>query len=91
MEKWFRKTGLSVLLAFSLLIGMAGNTDAVVRANTEEGKQSVTAKIGTKKVNKKTKFMYVFSLSGRQSTNPIMPRKTSPDTAHQFPFQITAP
>lgn len=57
MKKWFKKTGLSVLLVFSLIVGLAGINDAVVRAKAETSEQSVTAKIGTKKINKKTYSM----------------------------------
>jgi len=57
MGKWFKKTGLSVLVIFSLFAGLTGNYDAVVQAKTKTVKQSVTVKIGTKKVNKKTYIM----------------------------------
>jgi len=57
MGKWFKKTGLPVLLIFSLFAGLAGNYGDVVQAKTKTTEQSVTAKIGTKKVNKKTYTM----------------------------------
>ncbi len=54
MKKWYKKMRLSVLVIFSLFVGLTGNYDAVVPAKMKTVKQSVTAKIGTKKVNKKT-------------------------------------
>ncbi len=68
MGKWLRKTGLSVLVIFSLFAGLTGNYDAVVQAKTKTVKQSVTAKIGTKKVRllvtpKKTKMRVKYQSS----------------------------
>ena len=57
MKRWFKKTGVLVLVVFGLFIGLAGNTDMAVRAKAETPKQSVTAKMGTKKINKKTYTM----------------------------------
>lgn len=57
MKKWFQKTGVTLLLAFSLFVGLTDNVDAVVQAKAETSEQSVTVKIGTKKLNKKTYTM----------------------------------
>ena len=57
MKRWFEKTGLLVLVVFSLFVGLAGDSDIVVRAKAETPKLSVTAKMGTKKINKKTYTM----------------------------------
>ncbi len=57
MQKWFKKTGLPALLVFCLFAGLTGNANAIVQAKTETSVQSITAKIGTKKINKKTYTM----------------------------------
>lgn len=57
MRKWVRKTGLSVLLIFGLVVSQAYDHNAVVQAKAKATEQSVVAKVGTKNVNKKTYTM----------------------------------
>lgn len=57
MEKLFRKTGLPLLLIFCLLFGLSGNAGTMAQAKTGTSIKSVTVKIGTKKINKKTYTM----------------------------------
>lgn len=57
MQKWFKKTGLLVLLVFCLFAGLTGNTNAIMQAKTENSVKSVTVKIDKKKMNKKTYTM----------------------------------
>jgi len=57
MQKWFKKTGLPALLVFCLFAGLTGNANVIVQAKTETSVQSLTVKIGTKKINKKTYTM----------------------------------
>ncbi|MCM1499268.1 MAG: cyclophilin-like fold protein [Clostridium sp.] len=57
MKKGYRKTGVSVLFIFSLLVSLTGNAGMVAQAKAETSVPTVTVKIGTKKVNKKTYTM----------------------------------
>ncbi|MCM1179891.1 MAG: cyclophilin-like fold protein [Clostridium sp.] len=57
MKKEYRKTGLSILFIFSLFVSLTGNADMVAQAKAETSVPTVTVKIGTKKVNKKTYTM----------------------------------
>lgn len=57
MQKWFKKVGIPVLLIFSLFVSLTYNYDATVQAKTKTTEQSVTVKIGTKNINKKTYTM----------------------------------
>ncbi len=53
MGKWFKKAALSVLVIFSLFVGLTGNYDVVVQAKTKTG-ISVRLKIGNQTVSGKT-------------------------------------
>ncbi len=81
MGKWFKKTGLSVLLVFSLFVGLTGNYDAVVQAKTKTVEQSVTAKIDTKIINKKTYTMK--KGSSKKVRLLVTPKKTKVKAKYQ--------
>ncbi|MCI9077469.1 MAG: hypothetical protein HFH68_00915 [Lachnospiraceae bacterium] len=57
MQKWFKKMGLSILMGFCLFAILAGGAHAIMWAKAENSIQSVTIKIGTEKINKRTYSM----------------------------------
>ncbi len=81
MKKWIKKAALSVPVIFSLFVGLTGNTVAVVQAKTKTVEQSVTAKIGTKKINKKT---YTMKRGGSKKVHLLVtPKKTKVKAKYQ--------
>ncbi len=81
MGKCFKKAALSVLVIFSLFVGLTGNYDVVVQAKSKTVEQSVTAKIDTKKINRKTYTMK--RGSSKKIRLLVTPKKTKVKAKYQ--------
>lgn len=57
MKKWYKKMGLSVLLVLCILVGIENQPVRGIQGKAETSDVSVSVKIGSKKMNKKTYTM----------------------------------